>query len=437
YWGGTNWKWGTGAVSFNVQNLTFNEQALARQALHAWSTVANLTFSEVFTGGQMVFNSADTGTDANSAYANFGGSAGFITSATVNIGNGWMNSYYNAATQFYNYAFQTYVHEIGHALGLGHQGNYNGSAVYDSSNNFANDSWQFSVMSYFGQDRYNYNGAGSSYLYVSGPMQADILAMLDKYGAATAANHYFGDAASALPEYSVAGGVRAFTMFSPDGWVGLDSSTYGGAQTINMNALQFSSTRGNLNNIGNYSNMSYYNGGSGVDDITLATTVATGADNRVFGNGGADIFRSSGGSDHCLVDGGAGSDTYARAATQLTNVAFHHTSQSQNGWVIGTGSGSDTLFNIETASFFDGTKTLRADARADLTADGSSDVIWYNAAAGAVNYWDMDNGSVSSWNLAGVVSNTWAATFSGDVNGDGGADILFRRGSDGAIGFLK
>jgi hypothetical protein len=33
-----------------------------------------------------------------------------------------------------SYSFQTYVHEIGHALGLGHGGPYNGSASYGLDN---------------------------------------------------------------------------------------------------------------------------------------------------------------------------------------------------------------------------------------------------------------------------------------------------------------
>lgn len=39
----------------------------------------------------------------------------------------------NVGTDINSYTFQTYVHEIGHALGLGHPGNYNGAGNYVTS----------------------------------------------------------------------------------------------------------------------------------------------------------------------------------------------------------------------------------------------------------------------------------------------------------------
>ena len=48
-----------------------------------------------------------------------------MSRATVHISSNWSGG---AATGNYSYFFQTYVHETGHALGLGHQGPYNGSA---------------------------------------------------------------------------------------------------------------------------------------------------------------------------------------------------------------------------------------------------------------------------------------------------------------------
>lgn len=301
YWGGTNWKWGTTNPTFNVQALTDNERALARQAFHSWSTVTNLTFTEVTSGGNIVFSSPNSGTDSNSAYADFAGSAGTITSASVNIGNGWMSAYYDTSRPFFNYAYQTYLHEIGHALGLGHQGPYNGSATYGVDNAYANDSWQFSLMSYFGQDNYDYNGAGASYLYISGPMMADILAMHDKYGASATKTHWYGDNADRGAEFDFANGVRSFTMYSPDGWVALNSSNYSGSQIIHMNAGQFSSVRGYVNNVGNYSPMTSYVGGSGVDDITGSDSADT-----IFAMNDDDVIYSGLAND--TVDGGGGAD---------------------------------------------------------------------------------------------------------------------------------
>src|SRR5258706_9926276 len=80
-----------------------------------------------------------------------------------------------------SYGYQTYIHEIGHALGLGHQGPYNGSAVYSTNALYADDTWQYSIMSYFSQNNYS----GSTYRYVVSPQMADIYAVGSMYGAAT------------------------------------------------------------------------------------------------------------------------------------------------------------------------------------------------------------------------------------------------------------
>ena len=104
--------------------------------------------------------------------------APIMTSATVDISSNWVTTY---GTGIDSYSYQTYIHEIGHALGLGHQGPYNGSGTYGTDNIYANDTWQFSVMSYFGQDNYS----GSSYRFVMTPMMADIYAVQLIYGVPT------------------------------------------------------------------------------------------------------------------------------------------------------------------------------------------------------------------------------------------------------------
>ena len=93
---------------------------------------------------------------------------------------GWLNAY---GTEINSYSFQTYIHEIGHALGLRHGGNYNGSATYGVHNHYLNDSWQATVMSYFSQTENTYINA--SYAYVITPMVADIIAVQDLYGTPT------------------------------------------------------------------------------------------------------------------------------------------------------------------------------------------------------------------------------------------------------------
>ena len=79
--------------------------------------------------------------------------AGSRARRIVNVDATWLADY---GTALNGYAFQTYVHEIGHALGLGHAGNYNGEANYPYDASFANDSWAVSVMSYYDQTESSY-----------------------------------------------------------------------------------------------------------------------------------------------------------------------------------------------------------------------------------------------------------------------------------------
>ena len=83
--------------------------------------------------------------NAAGAYASSSVFGGTIQSSFVNVNANWAGG----TNRIDGYFFQTYVHEIGHALGLGHAGPYNGGATYGVDNNYQNDSWQSSVMSYF------------------------------------------------------------------------------------------------------------------------------------------------------------------------------------------------------------------------------------------------------------------------------------------------
>ena len=109
--------------------------------------------------------------------------SGAIAYANIVISSDWITNdggAYDGKTGIDSYGYQTYVHEIGHALGLGHQGPYNGSASYSANATYANDTWQYSIMSYFAENNYS----GSSYRYVVTPQMADIYAIGSIYGAA-------------------------------------------------------------------------------------------------------------------------------------------------------------------------------------------------------------------------------------------------------------
>src|SRR5262249_10473259 len=157
----------TPTVTVNMSGLTAWEQNFAVIALQDWSRVANISF--VYTNGpaQITYDHSGHGFAETPAAWD---ASGNMTSATVHISTDWASM----GNGINNFMMQTYIHETGHALGLGHLGPYNRTATsnpsYGIDNIYTNDTWQWSVMSYFAQSNYG----GASYAYVVSPEMADI-----------------------------------------------------------------------------------------------------------------------------------------------------------------------------------------------------------------------------------------------------------------------
>ncbi len=168
-----------GTLTADVTALTIDGQQLVRKALEAWTGVSGIEFELVDDDNAHIVFYDDEGEPG--AYAITHSTNGVIISSEVHIpvtGRGGSDISLVAS------GLRIIIHEIGHALGLGHPGPYNESfTIYGVDNIFMKDTWQTTVMSYFAQDRDSRIEASLAYPIT--PMIADIIAIQNLYGVPT------------------------------------------------------------------------------------------------------------------------------------------------------------------------------------------------------------------------------------------------------------
>ena len=101
-------------TGFEALNAT--QQAVARSVLQKYASVAAITFKEIT-------ESASVHADLRLAESDDGATAwGYYPSSNAAGGDSWYNNSSNMydAPRLGNYAFHTFLHEIGHNLGLKH-----------------------------------------------------------------------------------------------------------------------------------------------------------------------------------------------------------------------------------------------------------------------------------------------------------------------------
>ena len=347
----------------------FNAQQIyqAEQAMQAWADVANIKFVRVGIGTEgegafsndaaILFGNYSSGESGSAAFANYPGS----TNSSSSAGDVWINI--NAGTNSLptlgNYGAQVLIHEIGHAIGLAHPGDYNagdneGPITYASAAEYYEDSRQYTVMSYFSESN---TGGSYSGRYASAPQLDDIRAAQIEYGANMSTrtdDTVYGFNSTADRAWFAAANSSSrliFAVWDAGGRDTFDFSGYSQNQLIELREGFFSNVGGLVGNVAIAQGAQIENaiGGFGNDTITgnalnNALTGGAGYDS-MFGGAGDDTL--DGGTGNSYLRGEDGNDSIVGGASfdDINGNTGNDTANGGGGndWVVG-GKDNDLLY---------------------------------------------------------------------------------------------
>ncbi|MDW9537865.1 protease [Sinorhizobium meliloti] len=388
-----DWKWGIKDFTFSFPTsasfygagygngeplkgfavLNAAQQAATRAALDQFSSVANVTFTEITESATKHADLRLASSDAPStAWA-------YFPSTAAEGGDAWFNKssgHYSSPVKG-NYAYVTFLHETGHALGLEHAHEGNVMPVN-------RDSMEYTVMSYR-----SYVGASTTtgytnetWGYAQSLMMYDIAALQHMYGAdftthsenttyrwsPTSGEMFVNGMGQGAP----GGNKILLTVWDGGGTDTYDFSNYTTALKVDLRPGEWTTTSaaqlaklhydGSKVAIGNIANALQYqgnarslienaSGGAGSDTITGNQEA-----NTLWGNDGSDVLNGESGNDALYgglgrdkvragdgndrILGGPGKD-YLSGGTGSDTFVFKKLSESTVAWT-----GCDTIYDF-------------------------------------------------------------------------------------------
>jgi serralysin len=461
-------KWGTTALTFSFPTAasqygytgeiaTFGifsaaaQTAVTNQILTQYAAISGLTFNIVTetatVHGDLRYADSDLPETAWAYYPStgeWGGDVWAHKSPDVGLYLGISTAYDTPVRG--NYAFHTFLHETGHALGLKH----GQDAGIDFGTFFgalptAHDSMEYSVMTYK-----SYVGGSASTGYSNGQfdfaqtlMQDDVAAIQYMYGA-----NFTTNSGNSIYTWSLTGeefvngvgqGAPGGTTIFMNVWDGGGIDTYDfSARTTNISVdlrpggwVNLGTQLADLGDlhtaIGNISNSLLFqgnvaslienaNGGTGNDNL-----IGNQADNVLNGNNGDDTLRGGAGND--ALNGGAGVDTadWSDATSKVVVVL----SSTGGDAVTVAGLGTDTLTSIENLTGGSADDILNGNQLVNiLTGGAGNDILVGNA--GNDTYYGGDGGD--------TISELTVSTLDNDtIYGGNGVDIIYANFGDDLV----
>jgi serralysin len=340
-------------TGFKAMNAV--QVAGVKTALATWSAVANVTFTQVDSGGQIEFGTSSQDDSGAFAYRPDGhGSTLYVFSD-----NGSKENFDMTAG---NYGLSTLIHEIGHTLGFKHPGDY-GAGTGTTVGPFLPTDYEnrdYSIMSYNDGDGFEWSN-----LYDATPMLLDIQAMQYLYGA-NLSYHTGNDT------YRFTNNSAAQCIWDAGGADTFDFSQCNQRVLINLREGGFSSTEPAYSNI------------SIAFDVNIEKAIAGSGGSYMFANNNGNILVGGAGTD--IIYEGGGNDTISGDGGDT--VVFYgdlaeFTLSGNKSLLTVKGDGTDTVSGISTLEFDDRTISLSSfsalqagtDAKDSFTAVGGSELV--------------------------------------------------------------